>query len=30
VRTSELLYARVGDDHIAYRVIEGRRGGVEQ
>jgi class 3 adenylate cyclase/alpha-beta hydrolase superfamily lysophospholipase len=27
VRTSEVRYARVDDDHVAYRVIEGTRAG---
>ena len=27
MRTSEVRYARVGDDHVAYRVIESARGG---
>jgi class 3 adenylate cyclase len=27
VRTSEIRYARIGDDSIAYRVIDGSRGG---
>jgi class 3 adenylate cyclase len=27
VRTSEVRYARIGDDHVAYRVIDGSSGG---
>src|SRR6478672_5530190 len=27
MRASEIRYARVGDDHVAYRVIEGSPGG---